>query len=151
VKRQQHGVTLLELMAVVVIIGILASIAVPSYRTYVLRSQRTEATTILLRAAAAQEKYYLQNNSYTDVVSGTGATSLKLFSTGSNTEHGWYAVSIAAGGTGSLASSYTVTATANSGQPQFKDTSCRTFTITETGARGAASSASADTTAACWR
>jgi type IV pilus assembly protein PilE len=149
VKRYQHGVTLLELMAVVVIIGILASIAVPTYRGYVMRAQRSEGTTMLLRAAAAQEKYYLQNNGYTDVVAGTGATSLKLFSTGNTTERGLYTLGIAAGSTGTLASSYTITVTAAGGQ--LKDTTCQTFTITETGQRGAKNSSNADTTNACWR
>ena len=148
-KRYQHGVTLLELMAVVVILGVLASIAVPSYRGYILRAQRSEGTTMLLRAAAAQEKYYLQNNSYTDVVAGTGSTSLKLFSTGNTTEHGWYTLGIAAGSTGSLASSYTITVTAAGSQ--LKDSNCRTFTITETGQRGAKNAGSTDTTNACWR
>ena len=63
-RSRERGVTLLELMAVIVIIGILASIAIPSYRTYLLRAQRTDATAALLRAAAAQEKCYLQNNRY---------------------------------------------------------------------------------------
>lgn len=150
-KRYQRGVTLLELMAVVVIIGILMSIAVPSYRGYVMRAQRSEATALLLRVAAAQEKYYLQNNSYTDVMAGTGATSLRLFDSGDTSEHGWYQVGIVAGATGSLVTSYTVTTTAVSGQPQFKDTDCRTFTITESGQRTAGKAGGGDTTAKCWR
>jgi type IV pilus assembly protein PilE len=148
VKRQQQGVTLLELMAVVVILGILASIAIPSYRGYVMRAQRSEATAFLLRAAAAQEKYYLQNNSYTDVFAGTGGTSLKLLATGADkTENGWYAVTIAAGSTGSLASSYLITTTAVSGKSQAKDTPCQSFTIRETGERGSSPS----NAATCWR
>lgn len=144
-KRHQHGVTLLELMAVVVILGILASIAVPSYRGYILRAQRSEATAALLRVAAAQEKFYLQNNTYTTALDNTG-----LNLGGGSTEHGWYAVAIAAG-TGGITSGYTATTTAASGQPQFKDTDCRTFTITESGLRGAAKAGGGDTTAKCWR
>ena len=151
-KRHQHGVTLLELMAVIVILGVLASIAVPSYRTYVLRAQRSEATAMLSRVAAAQEKFYLQNNSYTTVIAGTGTDSLKLFNSGNVTEHGWYQVGIdpspLAGG---LAVGYVATVTAVSGQPQFKDTDCRTFTINESGARTAAKAGTGDTTAKCWR
>lgn len=150
VKRHQHGVTLLELMAVVVILGILASIAIPSYRTYVLRAQRSEATAALLRLAAAQEKFYLQNNTYTTAISG--ANSLNLFSSGTATEHGWYNLSIAASGAaGGIAVGYTATATAVSGQSQFKDTDCRTFTITETGQRGATKSDTTNNAATCWR
>ena len=62
-RRAERGVTLIELMTVVVI-TMLASIAVPSYRRYMLRSQRTDGGTARLQLQAAQEKYYLQNNAY---------------------------------------------------------------------------------------
>lgn len=57
-KRAQSGMTLIELMVVVVIIGILASIAVPSYRNYVIRTNRTEAKTALMATASALERCY---------------------------------------------------------------------------------------------
>ena len=63
-KPKSAGMTLIELMIVVAIVALLASIAVPSYRQYVLRANRIEATTALLQLAAAQEKFYLQNNTY---------------------------------------------------------------------------------------
>ena len=52
-RPTQNGVTLIELLTVIVVLGILASIAVPSYRNYLLRAQRTEATTALLNLQAA--------------------------------------------------------------------------------------------------
>jgi type IV pilus assembly protein PilE len=61
---RNRGVTLVELLMVIVIIAILSSIAVPTYRSYVLRAQRTEATATLLRVQAAQEKFFAQNNIY---------------------------------------------------------------------------------------
>jgi type IV pilus assembly protein PilE len=48
-RARQRGVTLLELMTVVMIIGVLASVAIPTYRSYLLRAQRTDATAALLR------------------------------------------------------------------------------------------------------
>ena len=51
-------------MAVVVVIGILSIVALPSYRQYVLRAQRTEAKSALLRLATNQERYYLGNRTY---------------------------------------------------------------------------------------
>ncbi len=65
-RRPPQGVTLLELLIVVVMIGLLGTIAVPSYRQYAMRAQRTEAKTALLRLATNQERFYLQNNTYTD-------------------------------------------------------------------------------------
>jgi len=147
VKTNQHGVTLLELMAVVVILGILASIAIPSYRMYVLRAQRVDATAALLRVAAAQEKFYLQNNTYTTTL-GSGGLNL---GSGNQTEKGWYTLSVAAPTGFTIGTAYTATATATSGQNQYRDTDCRTFTIRETGERGAANSGGTANTAACWR
>ena len=85
-------------MIALVIAAILASIAVPSYRQYVLRSHRVEATSALLRVAAAQEKFYLQNNTYTDNV---GVVDGLAFSADDDTasfitENGWYEVTVTA-------------------------------------------------------
>ena len=62
--RRMQGVTLLELMIVVVIIGILAAISYPSYRNFTDRAKRNEAKAILLEIAQNQERFYLQNNTY---------------------------------------------------------------------------------------
>lgn len=64
-RKYMGGVTLLELMIVVVIIGILASIAYPNYREFVARAKRNEAKAALLQIAQNQERFYLQNNTYT--------------------------------------------------------------------------------------
>ena len=66
------GFTLIELMAVLLIVGILGALAVPAYRQYVIRAHRTEAKTALLRLAANQERHYLQNNTYTDDLAALG-------------------------------------------------------------------------------
>jgi len=145
-KRNQTGVTLLELMTVVVIIGVLTSIAIPSYRRYTLRAQRSDATAALLRIAAAQEKFYLQNNTYTTTV---GAGGLNL---GAGTsERGWYNLTIAAPAGFTIGTAYLATATAASGQAQITDLDCRTFTIRETGERAAANSGGTTNTPNCWR
>ena len=58
--RRSAGFTLIEVMIVVVIIGILASIAYPSYNEYVKRGNRTEGQVFLSDAAARQERYSSQ-------------------------------------------------------------------------------------------
>jgi len=57
-KNSSHGFTLIELMIVVVIIGILASIALPAYDSYVIRGKRAEGRAMLMDAASKMEKHY---------------------------------------------------------------------------------------------
>ena len=58
------GMSLLELVIVVAIVGILLSIAIPSYQRYEQRSQRVEAIRMLLAAAACQEKVRAETGYY---------------------------------------------------------------------------------------
>jgi type IV pilus assembly protein PilE len=60
-----RGITLIELMIVVVIIGFMAVIAYPNYREFAARAKRNEAKAALLQIATNQERFYLQNNTYT--------------------------------------------------------------------------------------
>lgn len=62
--RRQKGFTLMELMVTVTIVGILAAIAYPSYRNYVLRGQITQATNGLSTVAANMERYFQDNRTY---------------------------------------------------------------------------------------
>ncbi len=145
-RSRERGVTLLELMAVVVILGILASIAIPSYRSYLLRAQRTDATATLLRVAAAQEKFYLQNNTYAsnDQLDDAPPAGLGIPAT----EHGYYTLAIASD---NLTLRFTAGAAAKAAGPQATDKECASFTIDQAGTRGAKNSSDAENTAACWR
>lgn len=62
--KKNEGFTLIELMIVVAIVAILASIAVPAYTDYVTRSKLTEAISILSDARVKMEQWYQDNRSY---------------------------------------------------------------------------------------
>lgn len=62
--KMQKGFTLVELMIVVVIVGILASIGMPAYTNYVLRGKLTEASTELAGMRVKLEQYYQDNRTY---------------------------------------------------------------------------------------
>ena len=63
-KLRSAGMTLIELLIVLVIIGILAAFAVPSYSKYVQRARVVEVTGDLGQGRVTFEQYYLDNRSY---------------------------------------------------------------------------------------
>ncbi|MEM8817227.1 MAG: type IV pilin protein [Pseudomonadota bacterium] len=62
---KMRGVTLLELMIVVVVLAIIVTVAIPNYFEFSARAKRAEAKAALLQIATNQEREYLQNNTYT--------------------------------------------------------------------------------------
>ena len=73
--RRQQGFTLIELMIVVAIVGILATIALPAYNDYVTRGKIQEATSQLSDLRVKMEQYYMDNRKYNAAagVCGIGA------------------------------------------------------------------------------
>ena len=65
-KNNRKGFTLIELLVVVLILGILAAMAMPQYFKAVERSRMSEAVSLLNSIAGAQQRKYLQINSYVD-------------------------------------------------------------------------------------
>lgn len=63
-KERQAGFTIVELLIVVAIIGVLASIAYPSYQEYVAESRRSDAQSHLLSLAQHMEREYTENGTY---------------------------------------------------------------------------------------
>ncbi len=68
--RGKEGVTLLEVMIVVVIVGILAAVAIPAYDNYITRSRRSDAFTALETVRAAQEMYRAEKGFYASSFTG---------------------------------------------------------------------------------
>ena len=124
----QRGVTLVELMIVVVIISILMSVAVPSYRQYTMRANRAEGQAMLLLGAANQERWYLNNNTYATQAELTDAPPAGL-GMRDMSEQGNYQLRI----TESDAAGFTMVVTAQGGQTA--DTDCDVLAIDERGRR----------------
>ncbi|OQW41280.1 MAG: type IV pilin [Proteobacteria bacterium SG_bin4] len=66
------GFTLIELMIAVAILGILASVALPSYQNYVRQSNRAVAKSLLYENVQFMERFYTQNNQYDATVGADG-------------------------------------------------------------------------------
>jgi len=123
--KNMRGVTLMELMIVVVIIGILTAIAYPSYTQFMERAKRTEAKAILLQIAIDQERFYLQNSIFGDMAD-------LQFDEPQITDSDAYSVTI----TANDASNFSATATyLLGGQEAGK---CLTFTIDGRGTKTSA-------------
>jgi type IV pilus assembly protein PilE len=75
-RTQSKGFTLIELMIVVAIIGILVSVVMPGYRHYVLESQRTDTQGKMLQMVELQERFFVDNFSYTTVLDNNPAPGL---------------------------------------------------------------------------
>ncbi|WP_257386715.1 type IV pilin protein [Tahibacter caeni] len=145
-RSKSGGFTLLELMIVVVIIAMLASFAMPAYQRYSQRARRADGKELLMRVAAAQERYYTNFNRYA-VNPLTGATSLGLSSLTS--ERGYYTISSANGATGNT-QSYVLSAIPVPGGPQAAD-QCGTLTVNNTGVKTPAANAMPqNSNGACW-
>jgi type IV pilus assembly protein PilE len=67
---KNKGFTLIELMIVIAIIGILVTLVMPSYRNYVLESQRSDTQGKLLQMLDLQERFYLDALTYTTTLDG---------------------------------------------------------------------------------
>lgn len=134
IMKRQMGFTLIEVMIAVVIIGILAAIAFPSYREYILRGQRTEGVALLSEGAARQERFYAQNNTY--------ANNVGLLNMNANSSNDLYTLSV----DNATATTYTLSATAINRQAD--DVKCGNFGLNEAGNRTVSGTRDVEF---CWR
>jgi len=124
-KRLSTGFTLIELMITVAIIGILTSIAYPSYQASMMKSRRVDAQGALMGFANAMERFYTVNNTY------PAAGTVGIYAATSPVDGGtaYYLLSIAA----STASTYQLQAVPTGAQANDK---CGTLTLNQAGVRG---------------
>jgi len=128
--RAQKGFTLVELMIVVVIIGILSAIAVPSYTDYVTRGRIPDATSNLAIKAIQMEQFYQDNRSYVGATACPDTATSQYFDFTCTVQ---------------TATAYTLTATGKGTMAGF------TYTIDQQGAK-ATTAVPSDwaANAACW-
>lgn len=131
-SRTQQGFTLIEVMIVVVIIGILAAIALPSYQEHVRQTRRAEVSALLLENAQLLERHYTRNGSYdsgtiTGLISQSPSSGAAVFSIVPTL----------------TPESFILTATAVAGGVMAGD-ACATYTLNQVGQRTPAD-------ARCWR
>ena len=139
-RRRQRGVTLIELLVAVVIVGILGMIAYPSYTSHLVKSRRAQATACLQEAAQYMERFYTTNLRYDQTAGGT-AVSLPVTSCIQDM-NGRYVISI-----GSVnANSFVLRATPQGAQASA-DAKCGTLSLSQNGTKAVSGTAAV---ASCW-
>lgn len=112
---------MIELLIVLVIAGVLASIAWPAYQSQVFRGRRSDAMSALAAISQAQERWRSDNPAYTSTMADLGAR--MAVSPG-----GHYDVTIIRDTV--TASAYTLRATVKSSSPQANDSACQALLMT---------------------
>lgn len=124
-RRTGHGFTLIEMMIVIVVIGLLAAVAFPSFMESIRKGRRSEAFSALSAVQQAQERWRGNNTSYS-----TDLTELKV---ATPTASGYYDLTVTAPSTGTLANGYIVVAEGKTGTSQASDSQCRKVGVQLTG------------------
>lgn len=141
------GFTLIELLVVLLLVGVLAGIAVPSYRSHILRANRAEGRAVLLALGTAQEKFYLECHRYAAefdpaVDADCEARRLRF---PERSERGYYRLAI----TSADEIGWSATATP-AGPPQDADARCQQLRLDDTGHRSAVDADNAENSLECW-
>lgn len=141
-KERERGFTLLELLVVAIIVGILASIAIPSYINSLRQGRRPEAKTALLDLAAREERFYTMNNYYTASASSLGYSTPFPVALGSGPD---YELNVTSPTGTTQGTSYTLQATASGGQV---NDACGSYTLNNLGLQGNTSNSLPSSS--CW-
>jgi type IV pilus assembly protein PilE len=143
-RAAQSGMSLIELLVVVVIVGILAGIAYPSYRKQVVRSTRTDAKVSLQQLAQGLEDCFTRFHAYDDPACTVMAN---LDDAGVPSTDGHYLITV----DDPEALTYTLIATPQGGQTA--DTECANFIVDQANVRDVSGTkgATAAGTRECWR
>jgi type IV pilus assembly protein PilE len=146
-RIQSHsGVTLIELLMGLVVVSVLAAIAIPAYRSYVIRSQRSDAQTSLQHVQAAEERFFLKKGRYTADLFAPQNANLGGLGLGTRSDHTLYSLSVELTASGYIARALRVPR-----RGQSDDTVCRSFSLDENGLERALDRTGGDESSHCWR
>ena len=135
--HRRRGFTLLELVITVAIVGILAAIALPSFKNQIQKSRRSDAKSALVGAAGQMERYLTERGTYATATLGSGSGAVYP----STTQNGYYTLTLA----NLTASTYTLRAAPSGAQVGDP---CGTMTYNEQGVKGV--SGGSLSTTDCW-
>ena len=140
-----RGFTLLEVLTVVIVLGVLAAIAIPSWQQHVLRTRRANAKEVLIQLQTAQERFFGRHARYatSDELTRAEPDGLGLPPAGDDAP---YRLTLETAPDG-LAFS----ATARANGAQAADAFCVAFSIDHVGMRTATDAAGVDRSMDCWR
>lgn len=133
-RRRRNGFTLVEMMVVLVVVGILAAIALPSYQSSVRKSRRSDARVALTETAQMLERCQTQFGRYDDPACPVAASFTST--------QGYYTITATV-----EPGSYTLRADVRS--VQASDSACAALTLNSLGVR-AAVDGSETAASACW-
>jgi type IV pilus assembly protein PilE len=144
--RREAGVTLLELMVVVAIVGILAAIAYPAYTQFVMQTNRSDATKTIQLAAQSLERCYSVNFTYLNCpVSGNANPNPVVDQSTMPSPNAWYTITFNIPD----AQDYSLVAVPVAA-PQTADNQCQQFTLSSTGQQAAQDVNANPNTQMCW-
>jgi type IV pilus assembly protein PilE len=155
--RKMHGFTLIELMITVAIIGILASIAVPSYTSYIARARRADARAQLMQVTQLMQRFYTANDRFdkdrSALVTDAASTFLASVNQSPAAGNGTKLYDLVFGTFPSDGQSFTASMVPVATGAMAND-KCGSFTIASTGVRGVnvnGSAGSATLRDECWK
>ena len=138
-SHSNTGFTLIELIMVMAIVGVILSVALPSYKQSLYKARRAEAKTLLLDLANRQEQLMLDSSTYTTDLAQLGYSEDKA-------DDRLYSPKLHPCASGSIETCYLLTAVPLKDSSQEKDKNCTSFSLDSFGKK----TATGDAKDECW-